>query len=270
TSLVGFGSDSPFVAASTAAPAPGAAPHTSTAAYSAAPPAQNMTSTLLYTWASVATIIALWLWINRTPQPGHTESLPDDGVKVGNAIISPLESLSERQILRLGETRRFGNLEVTAVKIENRPIEIRPDGDVTTPVLVMTLSLRNVSETQTFHPTDPVFFYYHEPPKKLNGFKMFPQGYTYSYLHSVDNVRKVTLPYDLFYGNGMHFDEQAFKSIGPGETLETVVVSEEDAAGKLAPEMIWRVKLRKGKTSAGKGVATVVGVQFRKDQVKKA
>ena len=116
-------------------------------------------TTLLFTWASVATILAIWLWWTRPENPSGLENLPDDG-KLNSGLVSPTLPLSNRLTIELGETKRVGDLEVTPLGIDFRAIKIvGPDGKqlYEPKTLVLRLRLKNVSAASTFHPTDPLF-----------------------------------------------------------------------------------------------------------------
>lgn len=223
----------------------------------------------LFTWASIATILAAWMFKNWPDAPSPLDSLPDDGIKTGKNIISPLEQLSHRELFTIGESKEVGNLRVTPLKIEYRSVDIIDHGKTlsTDPALVLHLRLENISKDQHFHPTDPVY-YYPDRRQKLGGFKQFNRrGYTYTFIHPRGSFNDLIFCYNLIYDLNQEIRGQSFARLGPGETEEVVIVSEEIDLKQLKPDMIWRVKLRKGKTKGGKGVATVIGVQFTKDQI---
>lgn len=228
---------------------------------------------VLFTWASIATILAIWMWKNWPEAPSPLDTLPDDGIKTSKNIISPLEKLSHRELFTLGETKRIGDLNVTPVAVEYRPVDLidaETGRQKTDPVLVLTLRLQNVSQTHAFHPTDPVYFY---PDRRdqLQGYKQFRRrGYTYTFLHPQSKLDDLIFCFNLGFDIGMKFEGQSFPRLEPGESAEVVVVSEEVDLSKLADAMVWRVKLRKGKTRTGKGVATVIGVQFNKNEIQTA
>jgi hypothetical protein len=56
---------------------------------------------------------------------------------------------------------------------------------------------------------------------------------------------------------------QEFKELKPGETLDTLVVSQKDALKRASPEMTWRVRLRTGIEQTD-----FVGVRFKDSQIK--
>lgn len=218
----------------------------------------------LFTWASIATILAAWLWMN---QNSMLENLPDDGSLQGS-IVSPLEWLSGREMVPLGSSLRVGALEVTPLRIENRPVEVLPDRFLSAPVLVMYLRIKNVSLDQEFHPSDPAFLY-PRPERKLAGLSAFDRcGYTYTFLHPAGATERLLPPFDLPFELGHAIAGQEFVSLKPGESTELMVISGEEAFGELKSDMVWRVKLRKGKSADGKGIATVIGVTFQPGDVK--
>lgn len=236
-----------------------------------APPAKQTPPLVkfLFTWASIMTLLVIWLLKNWPEEPSPLDTLPDDGIKTSKNIISPLERLSSRELFRLGESKRVGDLEITPVAVEFRPIELIDESrrDRTDPVLVLRLKLKNVSERHAFHPTDPVY-YYPDRRNKLQGHKQFNRrGYTYTFVHPEGKFDKLIFCFNLGYDIGMYFEGQTFPRLEPGQSAEVVVVSEEVDLKDLSNAMVWRVKLRKGKTSGGKGVATVIGVQFQKNEI---
>lgn len=247
--------------------APAAAPVPETA-----PPASGASGlhfllvTILFTWASTATIVALWLWWTRPEPHSPLEDLPDDG-KLTSGVVSPLERISRWQTIPLGTTKQIGLLEITPVKIEQRPAVILPDNFLTEPVLVLHLRLKNLSAEQELRPTDPAYLY---PARKaqIRSLPMFRQrGYTYSFIQEEAAPDHLVFCYDLAYEQGLRFEGQEFPLLKPGDEVETDVFSEEVDLKTLKADLIWRVKLRKGKTRSGKGVATVIAIPFARGDV---
>lgn len=227
--------------------------------------------TILFTWASLATIVAVLLYFMVPEKPGPLENLPDDGAlqeKPGE-IVSPLEALSSRALLRVGETKQVGLLEVTPLRVENGAVLVLPDKLATADVLILRLRIRNASTQHAFAPLDPTFLY-PDPTKKLDGVPAFDRsGYTYTFIHPAGSMQKLILPFDLPHSQGFQIDGQEFPRLKPGESADVFVISEENAYSAVPNgELVWRVKLRKGLTAAGKGVASVVGVVFNKHEVK--
>lgn len=268
----GFKPASPPAAAAGAAHAPTAG--TAQLADQTAAKPFNITLILL-TWASLATLIAFWLWYTRPEEPSPLESIPDDGILSRADIISPLERLSQRQMFDIGQTKQIGALEITPLSIENRRVRILPDmAGADSKFLVLHLKIKNVSESQSIRPMDPVFLYFHPRgakggPRRLKGLDVFDaSGYTYTFIHPSDDVAKLSLPFDLIYeGDQYRVEGQNFPMLHPGQSTEVIVISAEDAYNSLTGDMVWRIKLRKQKVG-DRGVATVIGVRFNKNDIK--
>lgn len=263
----------PMAATSTAAPPAAAASAPAATAAPAEGGGQAMLVVLFATWASIATILAAWLWFTRPDPQGGLENLPDDGSLTNSGkIISPFESLSpDRQVFHLGETKRIGDLAITPLRIENRRVELTPDRLRTEPCLVLTLRVQNLSKSKTFYPTDPVFLYPdHKQQLGGNGFKAFKRrGYTYTFIQPNGNKDKLIFSYDLAYDFDQRFESNNIPRLGPDQTAELLVVSEEDAYQQIGNgESLWRIKIRKGKNASDRGVAAVIGIVFDKAQIK--
>jgi hypothetical protein len=223
---------------------------------------------LLATWASLATILCLWIWW-RQPEPASPlENLPDDGVfQHEGKVVFPLEPLSQRYLIEVGRTKQFGVVALTPLAIECRPVRLLPDNYTTKPVLVLRLRLKNVSANQQFHPLDPAFLY-PDPKRRLAGLPVFDRrGYTYTLLHAQAGTDRLILPFDLPFRQGFSIEDQEFPLLAPQEEAESIVISDEDAFDEIDGRMIWRVMIRRGLARSGKGVATVIGVVFDKSQV---
>ena len=221
----------------------------------------------LFTWASVATLVAGLLWTMRPEQRSPLEDLPDNGV-LKDGIVSPLERLSSRELFDLGETKRIGALEITPLEIAYRPVTMLPDRNRTDPVFVLKLRIRNASRDEVFCPTDPAFFY-PDPSKKLAGLEVFDRnGYTYTFIQPAAQPNDLVLPHDVPYEQGISVDGQRFETLEPGQVIETIVISREGAKDRLTGKAVWRVMLRKRMRKPGKGIATVIGVRFGTDDVR--
>jgi hypothetical protein len=245
---------------------------------------------VLFTLTSVVVVGGISVFWMLADRRGPLENLPDDGafaprrgspgfpqedlermpsdaeLKLGG-LVAPDESLSEATILRLGETRPVGNLEVSPLEVEHATLMSwradAPDEKIETgPVLVLRLRVKNVSAKQEFFPLDPAFLY-PDPRKQMKSNDLFDgRGLTYTYLHPADRVADVVCPFDLNVRDGWVLEGQEFPKLPPGGQADLIVVSDADAMERVRGPMIWRVKLRKGLTATGQGVATVIGVAF--------
>lgn len=220
----------------------------------------------LFTWANLATILALWLWWTRSSANGPLENLPDDGA-LKSDIISPFEELTARSLVRLGETKQFGQIEVTPLSIESRTMTIEPGGQSTEPVLALKVRVKNRSPDQSFYPTDPAYLY-PDPRRRLKDAPIFDRmGYTYSFIHPAGREKDLLAPFDLAHDQGVKIRGQEFPRLGPGESADVLIISGEGALSKVEGTMIWRVKFRKSKRSDGVSLATVVGIPFDRSNV---
>ena len=115
---------------------------------------------LVASYASAVTLVVAWLLLTARAQ--RLESLPDvrplgDGELLFVGYNTPLP---EGHILQLGESRRFGDVRVTPLRVSAEPLEFRhyenPDAtrDPTAPVLKLWLRLENLSDDTAFPPYD--------------------------------------------------------------------------------------------------------------------
>ncbi len=175
--------------------------------------------------------------------------------------------------LRLGQTRRFGDLEVTPVKVEKSPVEfshfdatVKETRPATAPVLKLVLRVRNVG-TEAFVPFDHGLIFGREPdPKNLdllraNNFVCGPEGRN-------DKGHRV-LMYDQTAGAVWDLKGQLCGGeLAPGETAETYLATEEHGLDELAGDLVWRFHFRKGHNAvSGRGVTTLVEVKFHVNDV---
>jgi len=226
---------------------------------------------------------AIFLLVHRWGDKGGAEaihpleSIQDDGLyrdyQEGKRleVISPLEELpKDRPPMKLGETRRFGGLEVTPLEV----VRLKPffsfyrgarNFESGYQVLGLRLRLKNVSEI-VFHPHDPVFNRAHRPGVQ-----------PYSYL---------TIGERRFYGvvadpTSERVQGQNFSELLPGDEMETWFLAASDPSDRRAVEevsklpedqtLVWRVQLRKGRENIrGRLVwaTTIVPVEFRVGDIK--
>lgn len=143
---------------------------------------------------------------------------------------------------------------MTPRSIVRRPVDLlrlqgTTDGERESgPTLVMTLELTNRSPASTFAPLDPAFA--RDPvPAFDQAFIELPGG------------RQIAM-FRLAIESEWSIDGQAFPSLKPGETAETILVSEPVAMADLQGTMTWHVKLRTAPYRTD-----VLGVQFTAQDV---
>ncbi|HQR05372.1 MAG TPA: hypothetical protein PLN21_01050 [Gemmatales bacterium] len=254
---------------------------------------------LLVPYAIVATIGIAYLFQQRLRQkePHILESIPDQGLyedfldgrrhevfqsldKAGDKtsnmkIIPPNEPIGQEiPALKLGETRRIGQLEITPQLVTKQSLRYALRGgksDVAgEDALVLTLHVKNAG-TVIFRPDDETF---------NRAFANDSKSPVYTFLEMAN---------DRYYGaitDPIHerLSFPACESLLPGETGNMTIVALRSGDGKkqavsaLKPgeQYLWRVHLRRGKEeitlSTGKQrsvwLTTVVPISFQANEVK--
>ena len=170
--------------------------------------------------------------------------------------------------LALGDSRRFGNLLVTAQAITKAPIEFvhhLGDPTQTTPpgpeVLKLWLKFENVSTNQSIAPLDALVFRRHSVDR----------GETYRSNNFVcpdadrENAEKRVLVWDLNENDRWNLkDQEVSYEIPPGESVVTYIPTTEEGSSLASAEesLVWRVHFRKGYSPKMYGVTTVIEVPF--------
>src|SRR5262249_24868181 len=137
-----------------------------------------------------------------------------------------------------GQTVRLGQVEATPVAITRGRVglernfarrERRWGGDG---ALILRLRLRNVSNDTILSPLDEAFV--------RDRVGADPD----SFIETAEEAGPVIPMFPLAVESEWSIVGQEFRELRPGEAFETVAVSAPGAAGRLAPEMTWRVRLR--------------------------
>lgn len=232
-------------------------------------------SAILTGYAVAVTMILLFLVLSGKVSLFGThplESLPDIKPLAPNEFkrVPENAALPEGHVLKLGQSKRFGDVVVTPVKVTREPLtfeEFRtataaPDLS-TEPVLRLWIQFRSVAEDYAFAPFDADLMS-----------SRFPQ-------HAVDETAQVNSFLRLDKGeesarvlnflqttdsNFVLTGQNSGKLIAPGEELLTFVASEETLPALVeSPDAgaLWRVQFRKGvNIDSGNGVTTLIDVPF--------
>jgi len=232
-----------------------------------AAPKRDLVKIALISYAVLATLAAGILWkrlADKTYREQTLENLPDTRtLKVGQVgVFSPEATLPPGHTLKLGEKRRFGNLEVEAFKVTRGMVKLEYPGDDTWPsstegpLVKLWLRFRNVSTDQPIPPLDKYLVF---TQTRLGNSDHFatnnvltlaadrkPFGYLLRHDHTDRTVLK---------------DQQLDMEIPPGGTLETFIPTQPELA---LPEgdLLWRVHFRKGFGKRGAGVTTLIEIAF--------
>lgn len=229
---------------------------------------------LLLSYASAVTLGLLYVyWLWRHPATHTLESLPDvPPLKAGAALRVPVEApMPVGHTLRLGESRRFGNIIVKALGVERRPVEFAHYSgeagrirDPTDPVLRLRLRFTNASADQSIAPVDAGLVFKrivgHDGRVDATNFvcrardkqKSGPVVFVYDHPQSSE--------WDLV-------DQHLDRVLAPGESFETYIPTTEEDLDELTGDLLWRVHFRKGYSPQGYGVTTLIEVAFGEGEV---
>jgi hypothetical protein len=254
------------------APIPDEAPHVVSAGVAARRGVPGFLFVLLAGYACAVTIALIWLWWTRG-RVHPLESLPDLVPKTAAYVIEESTPLPPEHTLRLGETRRFGNLEVTPLRVTRGPVmvvsvsdgdEESPNVESGMPVLKLWLRIRNVSDDQTIRPFGRELL--RLPANSRNDrFNTF--------VCRADQKRRDGDRVLVYYLTREERElalqgQQADRELGPGETYETFIATSERGIEELNGDLVWRVHFRKGLNPASRrGVTTLIEVTFHSDAI---
>jgi hypothetical protein len=213
---------------------------------------------LVTSYASAVTLALIWiLWTGRALPPASSPAEPSGeaglleprkGGPVRPEKAAP--SLPGRNMAALGTAIRVGDLEVTPRSVTRRPVSLvrlngARRGTRRVPgVLVLKLEFTNRSLDQPLSPLDPVFV------------RDSSQADDQSFIETADGRRISMLR--LATESEWSIWEQLFPKLEPGESADTIVVSEPIQPKDLSGTLTWHVKLRTGTYQTD-----VLGVRFR-------
>jgi hypothetical protein len=208
-------------------------------------PRTNWPLLLVSSYASALTLGFLWfLWAGRGLPPKRAaetvaagaESEPPLRTTAASPVSGVPQPLPVHNLVDLGKTMRLGDLELTPLSIVHRSVYLyRLEGATgeereSQDSLVLTLRLTNRSETRAFAPLDRSFI-------RDSG-----AAEDHSYIESSDGQH---IPmFELAAESEWSIQDQDFPVLKPGETAETIVVSEPVPMADLGGRLTWRVKLR--------------------------
>jgi len=232
---------------------------------------------LLLSYASAATLACFWLFYQLQNAPlNNLERLPDP-VKsaAGNGqrltLVAVNSTMPTGHTLALQQTRKFGHIRVTPLKVSREPLEFerfQQLGGGTTresigPVLKLWLKLENASSDQKIAPLDRTLMLsrlYDSDRVAANNFVRPVGDTTCTLLH--DNPKDGNWNWKGQASDGIHG-----KVLKPGESFETYMPTGAEGLADLTGPLIWRVHIRKGFSDSGRGVTTIFEVAFDSSQI---
>jgi hypothetical protein len=208
-------------------------------------PRTNWPLLLVSSYASALTLGFLWFLLTgrgAPPQRAAETVTADSAVDLTTRTSVPSrvgeapQPLPNHNLVDLGKTLRLGDLELTPLSIAHRSVYLyRLEGATgeereSQNSLVLTLRLTNRSETQVFSPLDRSFV------------RDSRAAEDDTYIDSSDGPR---IPmFHLADESEWSIQDQEFPVLKPGQTAETIVVSEPVHSTRLAGRLTWRIKLR--------------------------
>ncbi len=241
-------------------------------------PKPSLLLTLLISYASAVTLALLYLLMSSRAgaKPHHLESLPDitpESPKELSYVPSTME-LAPGHSLHLGDSQRFGNIQVEPLRVTYEPLEFRhytgnekKTRPASPPVLKLWLRLTNVSTDQTIIPLDAPLLL------KWVGKQGEDFEYTNQYLFPTAKREQREAVVSL-YRMPVAFDwdlvgQNLGQALAPGESTEMFIPSTDDGTAEINAPTTWRVQLRKGFSTQGQGVTTMFEVQFNWDNIER-
>jgi hypothetical protein len=230
-------------------------------------------------YASAVTLLCVYLgWLVMTNP--STLDLPDMPVNEYDKKVSmwkylpPNKQVPAAHVLRLGQSRRFGSLSVTPLRVTRGPVEFSfydPDSEETRapegPVLKLHLRFANVSKDQEFVPLDRRLVYTKEPDRREYG--VFKANNFVCREGERSRLANHVFVFDMspdseWIMNGQNLDRE----LKPGESVETFVATTTEQIETLSGQLVWRVHFRKGyNRDSHRGVTTLIEVLFQSSEI---
>jgi hypothetical protein len=229
---------------------------------------------LLLSYASAVTIALIYVLATRgggDPPLHQLENLRDPVEEEGTVRIQQRDvEMPPGHTLALSQSRRFGNIVVEPLRVTYGPLEfVHFSGDPRStqppspPVLKLWLRFTNVSEHQTIAPLDALLAY----KRAMNA-----SGELVSNAFLVEQDQKAAGPIVFTYPLAQNSEwdlkgQRLGDELQPGESLETFIPSDPEGLDQLSGTLLWRVHFRKGYADTGRGVTTLVEVEFDRSDV---
>jgi hypothetical protein len=234
---------------------------------------------LVASYASAVTLLCVYLGWQVMTSPS-TLDLPDIPLKEIDKKVTtlkylpPAKQVPAAHVLRLGESRRFGSLKVTPLRVTRGPVEFSyydPDSEVTRPpegpVLKLCLRFENVSKDQEFVPLDRRLVFTKEPDRKEYG--IFKANNFVCRVSDRTQLAKHVFVFDMSPDTEWIIDGQNLdRELKPGEAVETFVATTPEQIETLSGQLVWRVHFRKGyNPTSHRGVTTLIEVLFQSNEI---
>lgn len=235
---------------------------------------------LAVSYGSAVTLICLYLGYLLS-QRSPTLDLPDlaPPAKSENRVttllyVPPETEMHPAQKLNLGQSRQYGALRVTPLRVSRGPLEfvffdpaageLRP---ASKPVLKLYLRFENVSDSQEVVPLDRHLVFTKEPDRK--NFGRFKANNFVCAADERSQYDRHVLVYDLSpESEWLIREENLDRTLKPGESVVSFIPTTEEGWTGLSGPLVWRVHLRKGYNPTSlRGVTTLIEVTFNRSEI---
>lgn len=239
------------------------------------------TFVLVAGYAAAITILMLLFWLTGRLQLSGVhplESLPDvKPLQPGEfQKISDQAQLPSGHTLQLGQTARFGDVEITPLRVTREVLTAQnparknssPEAQSDGPVLKLWFRARNVSEQSVFAPWDLQLMCLRSPEYSVDE-STLANSWLLADPDSSDSQRILNFmhpPGSLFQLTKQNSGLQ----LQPGEEAEYYVACADDVQHlKLqdVEQFQWRIQIRKGISRSGHGVTTMIDCLFQPQQI---
>ncbi len=235
---------------------------------------------IVLSYASAITLVCIILIVQSfQAKPHDLESLPDlkppmKDDEIAYRLVPEAAKLPLGHTLKLGQSRRFGNVLVTPTKVVYEPLKFThyshdpaKTRSASKPVMKLWLKFENVSNDQKFAPLDRKLMLMRIVDNKQPEFMRSNQFLCPA--NSKGDLDKTSLLYNLeMVGDWDFAGIEDDPVVPPGESLEIYLPSSEQAYDEMDGKITWRVQFRKGYNPQSKrGVTTLIEVVFDKKQI---
>lgn len=226
---------------------------------------------LVASYASAVTIACLVLLFGGNSH--QLESLPDvRPLNDGEIQFVGFDArLPDGHTLALGESRRFGDVRITPLKVTREPIEFahyRDKGaerDPTDPVLKLWMKFENLASDVAFPPWD-VSLMTRRVPLESDPLLYRTNTFLVPAKSAPRTPEKIILNFEHPVGSDWNLKGMRTEPLQPGEAYTTFVASSEEGLQRAtddARRLVWRLQVRKGiHRETRHGVTTLVDVVF--------
>lgn len=239
------------------------------------------TFVLVAGYAAAITVLMLLFWLTGRLQLSGVhplESLPDvKPLQPGEFQKIPDQAqLPSGHTLQLGQTARFGDVEITPLRVTREVLTAQnparknssPEAQSDGPVLKLWFRARNVSEQSVFAPWDLQLMCLRSPEYSVDE-STLANSWLLADPDTSDSQRILNFmhpPGSLFQLT----EQNSGRQLQPGEEAEYYVASADDVQHlKLqdVEQFQWRIQIRKGISRSGNGVTTMIDCLFEPEQI---